>query len=384
MAGNVLNLSLADQTIISQSLNRLCNQSIVNIQVPRFDAYQDVHDFMAEFGRVTSALTDEQKLLVLPRAFPVNCQRAWYDTELVPLINQQAPWHEVKAKILSRFASAGLEDKHFARLRELKYEPEGQQSLLSHIEDIVYSYRRAYPGESDEITLRYIKLSLPTSVKAKLNWYPDFKNANSLEMLKSAVKEFDLARDTTPKDNSARETAKELTNLIKELMNDVKKENLSIRQEMTAALRGQEERQTQVFSQFNRPRQQSPVRYEDRYRQKSPQRVDSYSRGRSPSFNNNNTGFNRNRSPMRRDDQRYSDPQVNRQPVISTNYRRDSSLERQYRPPTPRTSENRPNPSVRSQVYDADAYVKKFGPPPGPCPSCKGMHWARHCLDHLN
>lgn len=188
-SGSRSGFSFADTSAISESLNRLCNHSVTSIAVPRFDSYSDAYD---QFERVTSSLTDDQKLLVLPKAFPVDCHRSWYGTELAPLIKANKTW--VKSKITERFSATGLEDKHFSRLKELKFDPESDQSLLSYVEDILYSYRRAYPNEQDISALKYIRLSLPPSLRAKLNLYADFKNAQDINTLKAAIKDYDLAQ----------------------------------------------------------------------------------------------------------------------------------------------------------------------------------------------
>ena len=393
----LVGLSIFNESAISESLNKLCNHSVSNINVPRFDAYTDVHDFMSDFERITAALTADQKLLVLPKSFPANCYRSWYNTELAPLIKGQTPWVQVKNKILTRFSSLGAEDKHFSRLRELKYDPEGSQSLLGYIEDILYSYERAYPDDGVDKKLKYIKLSLPPSLKAKLNLYQDFKNASSIDMLKSAAKDYDAARDLSPKRTKGNESTEELTNLIRELMANVKKENQAIRaeneairQEMTAAIRSQEDRQPRVQFQYNRSR--SPAGDNVMYRQKSPNRDYNHPRNSFQGHTNNNTQYYRENSPGRRDyyQQPVNQPYVNR-PVSPgkrsqspSNYPPNSSRGYQNRPPTPYYGDNQAKLSAKNEVYDYKAYVDKFGEPPSPCPNCQGMHWMRHCLLHLN
>ena len=387
------NVTVVNQTAISESLDRLCNQSVTNIQVPRFDAYPDVHDFMAEYERLTSNLTEEQKLLILPKSFPVNCHRSWYGTELSPLIEEKASWSEVKKKILERFSSTDAQEKHFSRLRELKYEPDGNQSLLSYIEDILYSYQRAYPNDATGGALKYVKSSMPPSLKAKLNLHSEFKNATSIEMLKSAAKDYDLAKDLTQKSSIDRESTQELANMIKELIINAKNESKAIRLEMAAAFKAQEERQSQALSQVNQPR--SPGYNNGFDRQRSPFRGDNNYRQPSPSNNRYNGQYNRSRSPGRRDyyqrqSQYYQAPgnqlsaPANRRSPSPSNYKSGFSRDGFNRPPTPYQHENETKLSANNEIYNAKLYFEKFGKPPGPCPNCGGLHYARHCLIHLN
>jgi hypothetical protein len=338
------NVTVMDQTAICDSLDRLCNQSVVNVNVPKFDAFSDVHDFMAEFERATSTLTDQQKLIVIPKAFPATCYRSWYNTELLPLIKGQASWTTVKNKIISRFSSTGVQEKHFARLRELKYDPDGKQSLLSYIEDILYSYERANPGDTTDKVLSYIKMTLSPALKAKLNLYPDFKNAKSVEMLKSAAKDFDIAGDLTPKGNRVAESSQELANLIKELAANIKKENQAIREdnqairkEMAAAFQARDqERQRNFAFEGPRPSFNSGVNY----RQRSPGRGESYQRGRSPIDDKRGQGYFRANSPGRRDFQHMED-QTRARVYDSRNQRRSPSPAN-YRPKSPNRYTDRP------------------------------------------
>ena len=101
----------------------------------------------------------------------------------------------------------------------------GEQSLLGYIEDILYSYERAYPNEPTTNVLKYIKLSIPPSLKALLNLYVDFKEATSIDMLKSAVKDYDVAKGSSPKKRSGKDSTQELANIIMKLVSSVKRDS---------------------------------------------------------------------------------------------------------------------------------------------------------------
>lgn len=392
------NMSVVDPTGISESIDRLCNQSVTNIPVPRFDDYADVHDFIAEFERITITLSDEQKLLVLPKAFPVNCYKSWYGTELTPLIESKAPWSRVKSKILSRFSVGEEQDKHFSRLRDLKYDSQAKQSLLAYFEDILYSYQRAHPGSTTADTIKYIKMTLPPSLRAKLNLYSDFKDAQSMDMLKSAAKEFDLAMESEPKGSGNLQSAEQIANILKTVMSEVKKETQALRseheasqKELIAAIQAQGERQLQTSTEYNRSR--SPARGNNYYRQSSPGPQGNSYRPRSPGYQYANSTRNRGYSPGRGN--QYQDSNVIRRPALQhTGEGRPSSPANNFtnqnatyhgKATTPYTNDQRDNLSARSDViFNPNDYFEKFGRPPGPCPNCKGSHWIRHCLVHLN
>lgn len=382
-----------DQTAISESIDRLCNQSVTNIDVPKFDAYNDVHDFMAEFERVTVTLNDEQKLLILPKAFPVNCYRAWYNTELSPLIKSKERWSVVKRKILSRFSQGEEQDKHFSRLRDLKFDTQGTQSLLAYIEDVVYSYGRAHPGSKEVDTIKYMKMTLPPSLRAKLNLYPDFKDATNVDMIKNAAKEYDLTTESDQKRSGAVQSAEEFAKILKAVMTEVKKETQAIRvenetvqKELIAAIRTQ----SQALTMFDRSR--SPGRKSGYYRQNSPGHREDPSRGRSPGYRNisyqNNRGFSPGRNQHYHqpgyEDQYSGQRDRNRRPQSPANSFVGNNNHVRDRPPTPGGEVNRDELSAGAEViFEPEGYFDRFGRPPGPCPNCKGMHWVRHCFLNL-
>lgn len=385
---NNSSMSMGEQTVISESLDRLCNQSATNILVPRFDAYTDVHDFIAEFSRATSTLSDGQRILVIPKAFPVNCHRAWYETELAPMIRSNRSWAEIKKQIITRFSVTDSQDKHFARLRELKYDQDSDKSLLCYVEDVCYSYERAYPGESGLNELKYVRAAIPPSLRAKLNLYSDFKNANDINMLKAAVKDYDAARSLRPKRPQSQEATLELTNLMKQLMENVKKENQAIRtenqalrHEMVAAFHAPEQRAYRSDTNY---RSSQPSSYADRNRQSSPHKDAFSSRGYSPGRGN---GYNRfkGRSPERNSDHHLNHnqyyPNRGRSPSPA-NYSRDPAHKINYGDAT--TYSTNLQEALSEQAFDSKAYYDKFGKPKSPCATCSGMHWSRHCPVHLN
>ena len=136
---------------ISRSVSQWYSQmSFAHVNIPKFDACSNVYDFLTEYEDATVTLTDEQKATVLNRAFPPGCHRSWYDNELKPLVKASKPWSEIKAAIVSRFSVQEERDRHLARLRELKFDPESHKMLLDFVDDMIYSYKKAYPNDKDD------------------------------------------------------------------------------------------------------------------------------------------------------------------------------------------------------------------------------------------
>ncbi|CAA2977176.1 Hypothetical predicted protein, partial [Olea europaea subsp. europaea] len=286
-----------DTSQVTQSVDRLVNHlSIYNVNPPRFDSFKDVHDFLAQFEKLTTALDDSQKLIVLPKAFPVDCYRSWYETELLPLIKTGPTWSRVRNILLARFSSTDEQEKHLVRLRELKFDPDEGKSFLSFVEDTIYSYKRAHPGDSEPNTIKYLKASLPGNVKSKLNLYADFKSATSIAMLKVAAKDYDLAN--TPGSNAKspkKDSNQELVKLFTEMMSNLKKENEETRTALVTALQSRENNRPRDDHQPERPSSSSSYYRSDR--QKSPNRSNYDRRARSPSPGYKNNRYKRSSSP---------------------------------------------------------------------------------------
>lgn len=388
---NVQDTIQINSTQVTESVDRLVNHlSINNIQPPRFDIFKDVHDFLVQFEKITLALDDAQKLLVLPKAFPVDCYRSWYETELLPLIKSQPEWSAVKKAIISRFSSSDEQDKHFARLRDLKYDQDSGKSLLSYIEDVIYSYKRAHPNDSVINTVKYVKASVPPAVKSKLNLYVDFKNADSFEMLKSAAKDFDQANSPVLKETKTPEPSQELVKMLQEMITSFKKENDETRKSLILALQSKPT-QTSETSPSDQSRPQYSSYRSDR--QISPNRSYYGYRPRSPSPGYHDSRFKRESSPGRQDyyQQRYregtngprSDYPRPRSPSPTFN-RQNYQSRLDPRPPSLKITDNNTKLSDTIEAFNSQEYYKRFGKPPYPCQHCGGNHFMRHCFNHLN
>lgn len=307
----------------------------------------------------TSVLTEEQKLLLLAKAFPSGRHHAWFEIELSPLIKDHATWADVRAKIIERFSDTEDRDRHFHRLRELKFKPEVGHRLLDFVEDMLYSYRKAFPNESSqESRVRYVKAAIPQSLKSSLNMNPEFRDAKDEETLKRTARHFDMSNGGlgNPKPDN-RPGTPELASILKDLVNGIRKEGEATRAAIVAAFKPyNEERnryQRQSDSQPTRPN--SPRRSDHRETYGPP-------RGRSPDF----------RRP--------------RSPSPNTYGRRDLPPARKPDcvPSTSNMREDRQNGRITNEeAFSSGAYYQRFGKPPSPCSLCQQWHWSRHCLDHL-
>lgn len=346
------NEALLDMT---KSASQWYNQmSIANVTVPKFAASQDVYDFVTEYEDATSNLTEEQRTKLLNKAFPPGDHRSWFEVELKPLIDSLKPWSVLKSKIIDRFSTQEDQDRHFTRLRELKYNPDGSRMLLDFIDDMVYSYSRAYgDGFNEQSCIRFIKSSLPSQVQASLSASSDYRDANNVTGLKRAAKQHDLSRKMDPKASTDRQVTSELAVTLKELVTSIRKELVSCKEDNMATRKDNEATRKEVFNAF---RQQQQT--QERLSRPNP----SYNYRRSPS-----PGFRR-RSPSPRtgEGQQLSVPK----PGTGNETQRQVDTKK----------------GTQRNAFNSQSYFEVFGMPPSPCSLCNenSWHWSKHCLKHLN
>lgn len=378
---------------MTRTLGQLCNQvSLSSIKVPRFDAFGDVFEFLAEFELITTGLESEQKALLLTKAFPVGCNRSWYETDLKPLIQRKAQWSEIREFIVKRFSDDGEQDRHFTKVKDISFDPDGDKSLLNFVEDLLYSFKRAFGDLSQDFAVKYIKASIPKTMRPLLNSYPEYRDARSIEMIKQAAKRYDFTKGSSTKSGSGREATRELANMLQEIVKSIKKDNEDTRKAVATAFKAFESNQPR--DRISRP----PSPSTSYYRPPSPREREQYYQSKAPISNDRYKYFDqprreelqrdRGRSPQRQD--RY----LSSNRPASPGYRRPISPgrsdNRPYksvadRPPTPGVTEFDENKQSESgEVIDSKMYYARFGKPPTPCSQCKAMHWNKHCPFYLN
>lgn len=338
---------------VTRSVDQLCVQmSLNNVSVPRFSSYNDVFDFLTEFETATTASSDDQKLVLLAKAFPPGRHRAWYETDLAPLIKGNAPWSVVKSKLIARFSDTEDRDRHFVRLRELNFNPESGQKLLDFVEDILYSYKKAYPKNSDaETCVRYTKASIPAPLKPSLGMIPGYKDAIDEESFKKAIKQFDASRSgLSDGKKSDRIGATELANILKDMMSGIRKENEVTRNAIVSALRSND-----------RPQQN------DNRRGYSPRRRDYQSPSRDNRRPSTNYHENRPASPH----------------GLGYNNRNNDRPDPKSETREAQDQQNKPI-QTSEHAFSTEKYFARFGKPPSACDQCNDWHWIRHCPLHLN
>lgn len=381
----------------SKSMSQLCTSHLLaNIKIPRFDAYRNVFEFIAEFETVTASLGDEQSLPLLSKAFPIGCYRPWYETKLKPIIEGGSTWPAAKKIIIERFSATADQDRHLRRALEMKFDPDGPQKLLDFIEELAFSYSKSNrDGDSSNAMLvRLIKAAIPDSLHPILNNYAAFKDAKDEDMLKEAAKQYDLIKLAVPSKTTADDIKKELTAIVKDMMKDVRKEVEETRQCFKAALMVKSEplkdqHTIRSDDRYYRPRSpyrgRSPDR-QDYYRPGTPPRNDQYRRQPSPA----RVDYYRRDEPRRQDYYNSDSKDHNNNHVRRSPSPRRSGQYNYSRYPSTRAGEISVKPQSDSHqedlsiAFDSKLYFDRFKKPPSACSHCGQMHWDRHCPRHLN
>ena len=382
---------------VTKSVDQLCDQlSITNVTVPRIDNFKDVYDFIVEYEMATATLSDDQRLKVLVKAFPPGRYQAWLKNAKEKLENsgRMLTWPRMKGEIITRYAETESRDRHFNRLRELRYIDTEPNKLFDFVEEVLYSFNKAYPDvKDDDSKVRFLKSLIPPDLKTTLSLIPEYDQPESLERFLKGIRKFDTMRSGRNNNDAKSESVKpsELAALFKSLLKEMKETK-----EVVAALR---------------PRSPSP------YRARPQQAYPSQSREASPQTNINESQQRSTqheqrprRSAAQNDLQSPPDrgnEQRNNQGRFRSNYRtnfqnrsgaREYQRNQQYRrdsytqanlPKSDTSAENihkNEHPAVISpgQAFNEQAYYKKFKVPPTPCAHCGLMHWTRHCPDRLN
>lgn len=347
-----------DNLDVTRSVDQLCTQmSLTSIKVIPFANYSDVYDFIAEFELNTTGISDDQRVVLLAKAFPPGKYRSWFEVEIKPIIKGQGTWGEAKKRLISRFGDSEDRDKYFARLKELKFDDTSGQSLMEFIDDLSFAFNKSFPRQPDDTSLiRYLKASLPKNVKSSLDLYGEFRDAISMESIKKAARRYEDSRVMVSARPADRSVFNELSKMIQELVLGLRKDNENTRNAIVMAIGGSADNQARGQSGNSMP-------YRSSRGGRSPNRLDT-DNGRQ------NLDTMRSRSPS---------PSANRR----------ERYERRTQPPTREASPGYNNSQVesrpqQSEAFDSNAYYAKYGRPRTACSLCGSLHWSRHCFEHLN
>lgn len=362
------------------------NMSTMNVEIPRAENYKDIYKFLSEYETETAVLTDDQKVRLLVKAFPSGTHKVWYDAEIKPNIEIYLNnWGKVKQKIIDRYAIANTKDRYFRRLRDLKFNTDGDHSLYDYIEEFNHVLGHTIQNMNDEAKVRYIKSTLPEAVIQKLEMISGFESALTVVDLQKTARRYDtlnLGKCNEQRNRDSPKTA-EILKSIEVLLTGIKEEGKSTR-ECIAALRDRpsranspyfsdrQARQTYQGYQGNnsnqstnyhsiRQRSISPYNGQRDLRPQSPGRnfVDrngNNQQPRSPYGNGNHATFDNSKGQSN-----FHENDVNKQNIM------------------PRAGESNQVRDGGCQAFDSEEYWQRYGRPKNPC-LCGLYHWNQHCV----
>lgn len=406
---------------LSKTLDQIFGQlSLANIVVPKIDTYKNVFEFINEFESDTAMLPDDQKCRLLAKAFPAGRYMAWYEKEIKPIITSSS-WKTVKNKIIERYSDTEDRDRHLRRLDSMKFNQDGTLKLFDFVEELSFSFSKAFPNEDDNTKIRYIKNKLPSAILPTLSTISQYSTASRMEDFLKGIRQYDILKagcQTTDDSSGEKLKVNELVTVLKDLVNGIKQQAPT---NVVSAVvpRGSspvDSRRREMIGQRDSRRDNSPGRVNYRnYHDRSPSPFGRRFEQRSPSparpsvsstyrnqYNNehyNNQNISKYPNPNH-NPQNYQQNQI--QPA--NNYQSKTYLRGRSPPPRNYQQGNCPadnshnnnepyyqsNRQVGSQLnkvsgaFNSEHYYARFGYPPTPCANCQSMHWMRHCPDNLN
>lgn len=145
------------------------------MNVPKFDGSADADpcEFFSKYRAFTSIYTDRSKYQGMNVALTGSAYR-WLRS-VTKKECDEGDWATLKRRFKERFYPSHSGLAHIQRLRDLKYEPEGNQTLVSFTEDYILAYKKAH-NIKDPLQLNQEKdiiinlyATLPNNTKGRLN-----------------------------------------------------------------------------------------------------------------------------------------------------------------------------------------------------------------------
>lgn len=339
-------------TKLSESLSQHSAAALVNLTLPEFDGSpsQDINTFMKKFKSATITLNDSLKCLALDRCL-VGPAHTWSKNTIKADL-KTGNWRSAKQALLKRFQAPDQVLRYLDKLSKLKYNPEAM-TLSSYVEVFADIYKKAHSNCMDQDILRSLSLKLTPEIILHLNMLSDsWVTLDSMRDFMSLIQRVEhkiLPYERSTKTDENNNLAK-LTEAIQELKNTVISKNEDDRNSQA--------KQTEVLAAVAR----EPMRY-PRRDQGVPNQVANYNQPRQQQ------GYRGSYQNI--DNSHYNGPQnqINLQ---------DRNKRGNYYPGTG-NQDKRPRTDLRPPDDLQRQYEQRFGRPPGPCYTCNGNHFNKHC-----
>lgn len=339
------------QEMLTSLSGATLSSALIHLTPPIFSggSNEDIHDWVERFEQLTFSLHQEQKNLLLDKAF-VQAARAWFREEIRPTL-ATTDWNTVKRQILEHFSGKTPQVRAYEKLMKVTYDPDRHASVLYYVDDYTYLYKQAYPMYQQSEIVRAVVLSLPQYIKTKLNYMQDLSSITTIDALKKVAKRYDQDGAEAPAPRGSVDI-EEFNKSLKQAVKELAEQQIAATKEVLAAL----------VDQRATAGTETEIPYDEhmcmaRTQPRNPQ---------NQAFPNNNFRGNRQFSrnqPTCRCQQRERPAYCNERPTYGNerptynNYQQNAQADRNSS-----GNNNRNEPA-----------------PPRPCYTCGGDHWNRQC-----
>lgn len=303
----------------------LQNSIFMNIglaNLPEYHGYphEDIEKFLREFGRATTALTQEQKTIAIKKALVGDA-----NVFLKKYLKQHlllGEWKQIKQKLRERFSRVEPSLLYRTELNKMTFDPT-KHTLLGYVDNYAKLYKKIHTEAKDLELIQDISLNLGKSIVLKLNQLSaDWKTINNFETFRNLISRLERDIMTLETDISNYNT-QELTTTVNKLV--------------TAALLPPiKEFQDLVTRMGQKPKEDT-----------KEENLAAVKHGRYPETNDNRQ--RRDEDSGKRRDRDWDNGRDRYKGV----YKKAKELKR--------------------------TYEEKFGEVSGPCFLCSGYHFRRHC-----
>lgn len=406
--------------ISNETSTQSANVSLNFLKVPEFRGMpnEDIFDFIKDYERSTSLLSDEHKCLAINRAL-LGAAATWSKT-IKDVINN-GKWKRVRRLLLDRFGTVDYQDRHRQKLSNLKFDPT-KTTLLSFAEIYTDTYRKAFKNQSDNDAIRQIRCTLPDNIVKCLNYlddgwskYPTIEELYQLiKRYQSNIEPYEKDQENNSKSLDTEAVGKMILDFKKDIMNMLKLSQPNVKNNETLAVMSNQPKVTQgnpdksgqpeaqpysrVYNQspqvlnqthplaYNTPMYHQGHQYyqvQQPYHPRNqqpfvPRYAAPYRQGPPPYQAQYRPQYNQQRHPYQ---MRYNQPRNNYQ---DSNNKRPIEQPDASSPKQPRLSiEGQPEAPVNAPKVTNNDYPRmlpyKANGPPGPCFHCGGNHWNNDC-----
>lgn len=197
---------------------------------------EDVEEFLKKFARATTALSSEQKCLVLRKAL-VGDAEIFLKNYLKPYL-LLGDWKSTKEELRKRFSHIDPQLSYRAKLKEMVFEP-SKKNLLGYVDRYANLYKKIHSESKDSELIQDISLSLGKAIILKLNQLSaDWRSIKNFEEFRTLV--LRLERDIMALEtDTLNETANDLASKVNVLVTSALQEPIKGIQDILSQISSQ-------------------------------------------------------------------------------------------------------------------------------------------------